>query len=283
MKKFDVWQKTVFRSGSLSGIGLHTGEPCSLKVSPGLKSSGLVFFKNGVKLGSLSKNEVPIAEAARCTILGEPPDQILTTEHFLAAVWCLGITNLRVDVEGPEIPGLDGSAVGFVRFLKELGLKKQNSKKPVWRLKDPIFCHDSGKAIHAFPVEEDVLSVAYVLDYDHPALKNKVVDFDVDPVTFEKEIAPARTFCTQEEARSLKKLGFGRGADFTNTLVMSKHGPVRNRLRFKEECARHKALDLLGDLSLLGFGLSARIVGIRSGHTLNRKLVEEIRRQKGDE
>ncbi len=280
MKKNDPWQKTIARSGSLSGVGLHTGERSCLNVSPAATDRGLVFYKNGVKLGSLSKNEVRVAETTRCTALGKAPHDLLTAEHFLATASCLGITNIKVDVEGPEFPALDGSALGFVRFLKKLGLKKQNKKKQVWRIREPIFCYESGKAIQAFPAEGNTLSVAYILDYDHPALKNQGVDFDVNPRIFEKEIAPARTFCTQEEAESLKKLKLGRGADHTNTLVMSERGPVRNRLRFEDECARHKMLDLLGDLGLLGFGLCARIVGIRSGHTLNRRLVEEIRRQK---
>ena len=164
-----------------------------------------------------------------------------------------------------------------MRFLKKLGLKNQDKKRKVFRVREPIFFSEPGKAIQALP--SDRLSVGYTLDYAHPALKNQTVDFLVDAKTFEKELAPARTFCVDVEAAALKKQGFGRGADTTNTLVMTPKGPLKNRLRFKDECARHKALDLLGDLSLLGHGLSGRILGLRSGHALNRQLVEEIRRQ----
>ena len=217
------------------------------------------------------------AQGERCTAVGKARNRILTVEHFLAAAWCLGLSNLETHVEGSEMPALDGSALGFVRFFKKLGIRKQARKRTVWRIREPIFFAEPGKAIQALPAK--TLSVSYILDYPHPALKNQSVYFSADAKTFEKEIAPARTFCTDVEAASLKKQGFGGGADTSNTLVMTPKGPLRNRLRFKDECARHKALDLLGDLSLLGHGLSGRIVGLRSGHALNRQLVEEIRRQ----
>jgi len=248
-----------------------------LTVRPATADTGVVFFKNGKRLGAHSKDSLPLAQSQRCTVLGKPPHDIMTVEHFLAAAWCLGLCNLEAHLNGPELPALDGSALGFVRFLKGLGIKKQGTRQLVWRVREPIFFAEPGKAIQALP--SSTLSVAYILDYPHAALKNQRVDFSADPKTFERELAPARTFCTADEAASLKKLGFGRGADASNTLVMSAKGPLSNRLRFKDECARHKALDLLGDLSLLGHGLTGRIVGLRSGHTLNRQLVEEIRRQ----
>lgn len=256
---------------------MHTGEPCSLTVKPASAYAGIVFFKNGKRLGSLSDGALVQAHSQRCTTVGKSSDSILTVEHFLAAAWCLGLSNLEAHVEGSELPALDGSALGFVRFLKKLGFKKQTGKRSVWRIHKPIFFGEPGKAIQALP--SDVLSVSYTLDYPHPALKSQSVRFAADAKTFEKEIAPARTFCTDGEAASLKKQGFGLGADTSNTLVMTPKGPRRNRLRFKDECARHKALDLLGDLSLLGHALSGSIIGLRSGHALNRQLVEEIRRQ----
>lgn len=272
-----VWHHTVVRSGVLSGKGLHTGRPCSLEVKPASVNTGIVFFKNGKRLGSLSQGALVQARGERCTAVGKASEKILTVEHFLASVWCLGLSNLEAHVEGPELPAMDGSALGFVRFLKKLGSKKQARKRTLWRIREPIFFAEPGKAIQALPSE--TLSVSYTLDYPHPALRNQSVHFSVDAKTFEKELAPARTFCTDAEADLLKAQGFGRGADTSNTLVMTSKGPLRNRLRFRDECARHKALDLLGDLGLLGHGLSGHIIGLRSGHALNRQLVEEIRRQ----
>lgn len=247
-------------------------------MGPAKEGQGIVFFKGGVRLGSLSKNEVKAAkDSARCTALGEAPLQILTVEHFLAAVLGLGLSNLEVRVEGPEMPVLDGSALGFTRFLKKLGIRSQKAPRTVWRVREPIFFSDSGRAVQALP--SDTLNLSYVLDYDHPALRGQMVSLTVTPDSFEKKLAPARTFCTEDEVRALKERGFGKGADMKNTLVMTARGPLRNRLRFKDECARHKTLDLLGDLALLGVGLAGDFRGLRSGHGLNRKLVEEMRRQ----
>lgn len=237
-----------------------------------------MFFKNGRRLGSLTRNEVPISSGARCTEIGRAPGSILTVEHFLAAVLGLRLDNVEARVDGPELPALDGSAVGFVTFLKKLGITTQKKPRNVWRVREPIFCFDGeGRAIQALPSQS--LSVSYVMDYAHPALRNQIISFKVTSSSFEKEIAPARTFCTQEEAQALQKRGFGRGANLSNTLVMAASGPVRNRLRFPDECARHKALDLLGDLALLGAAVEGDFRGIRSGHGLNRLLVEALRRQ----
>lgn len=225
----------------------------------------------------MSREPLLSAHGERCTAIGKSPHVLLTVEHFLAAAWCLGLSNLEAHVEGSEIPVLDGSALSFVRFFKKLGFTTQNRKRSVWRVYEPIFFAESGKAVQALPSE--TLSVSYTLDYPHPALRKQSVHFSVDARTFERELAPARTFCTAAEAASLKKQGFGRGADTSNTLVMTPKGPLGNCLRFKDECARHKALDLLGDLSLLGHGLSGCITGLRSGHALNRQLVKEIRKQ----
>ena len=135
------------------------------------------------------------------------------------------------------------------------------------------------KSICIYPADE--FSISYTLDYDHPYLKNQTVDFMLTPELFESQIAPARTFCTEKEARQLQKKGFGLGATEDNTLVVRDDGSHRKGLRFADECARHKVLDILGDLSLLGFPVLGRVVGLRSGHSLNQKLVHQIRAQRG--
>ncbi|HTL71162.1 MAG TPA: UDP-3-O-acyl-N-acetylglucosamine deacetylase [Candidatus Eisenbacteria bacterium] len=266
-------QKTVLRAGSLSGIGLHTGREATVRVEPAPADHGVRFFKRG--------REASGGESvSRCTSVGAGEDRIQTVEHLCAALSGLGVTNAAVHVEGDEIPVLDGSAAPFVEFLKGLGLAEQEKAAPAHRITEPIFCHEGKAALCAYPAE--TFRAAYTLDYDHPLLSSQTVQFALTPEVFEREIAPARTFCTQEEAARLKEAGFGLGGNTDNTLVMSASGPVKNRLRFEDECARHKVLDLLGDLSLLGFGILGTVVGLRSGHALNRRLVEAIRRQKID-
>lgn len=266
-------QKTLAGEGSVSGVGIHSGRRCTVRLEPAQVNSGVQFFKKGKPVLST------IFTGERRTSLGALQDQIETVEHLLAAVCGLGITNLVIDVEGSELPAVDGSAAPFVRLFKELGIVEQGLDRECYRIREPIFCYEANKAIAIYPADE--LSVAYLLDYDHPFLKNQGVDFTLSPRVFENEIAPARTFCTQEEAGWLRERGLGLGGGLENTLVISHEGPLGNTLRFPDECARHKVLDILGDLQLLDFSVLGRVVGIRSGHALNRKLVEEIAKQRG--
>ncbi len=284
-------QKTIANAGFLSGVGIHTGLKTTVHFRPATVNSGIQFSKNGVSVRARSLpgqqagprpsqggDTQPIHDSIqRCTSIGEKELKIQTVEHLLAAVRGLEIDNIGIDVEGSELPALDGSAAPFVRFLKELGIVEQSGKKEVFKIAEPIFCHEKNKVIAIYPSQD--FSISYTLDYEHPYLKTQTVDFTLSPDVFEKEIAPARTFCAESEAESLRTQGFGLGADFQNTVVISKKGVIQNSFRFPDECARHKVLDILGDLSLLGFSVVGRVVGIRSGHALNRKLVQRISAQ----
>ncbi len=273
-------QRTVGRSGILKGVGLHTGVEGSVTVKPSAANRGVRFFRKGKEIGRLGTDAQYLRDSRpRCSFIGEGENQLLTVEHLLAACQGLGVTNADIEVEGPEVPALDGSAKPFVDFLKRLGLEEQGSLENPYRIQEPIFCHDKGKALCALPADELVIS--YVLDYDHPYLRDQKVQFTVTPVTFESGIAPARTFCTAQEVGELKNAGFGLGGNAENTLVIPERGLDQTKLRFPDECARHKVLDLLGDLALLGAPLVARIIGLRSGHRLNRQLVHEIMKQRG--
>ncbi|MBI2095885.1 MAG: UDP-3-O-acyl-N-acetylglucosamine deacetylase [Candidatus Omnitrophica bacterium] len=237
-------QKTVGKQGSVSGTGIHTGGKCTVVFEPAPPDSGVRFFRHGKRVGARAEKEngLAVAETSRSTTIGDGRQKVRTVEHLLAALSGLEICNVRVDVDGEEIPALDGSASEFVRFLKTLGAEE--------------------------------FSVAYTLDYEHPFLRKQTVDFVVNPGVFERELAPARTFCLREEAPAMKARGLGLGATAENTLVISPGGATNDGLRYPDECARHKALDLLGDLNLLGVPLVGRVVGLRSGHSLNCRLVE---------
>lgn len=264
-------QMTPLKEGRLSGAGLHTGEKTEVRVRPS-PGNGIRFFKRG--------KAVPMrtSPSARCTAIGEAEDRILTVEHLLSAAAGLSITDFDVDVDGPEMPGLDGSALDFVKFFKSLGLAAAKEQRPAFRVREPIFCSEDRKAVCILPA--DRFSVSYTLDYGHPGLKTQTVDFDVTPEIFELKIAPARTFCTEEEAKAARAAGLGKGATTQNTLVISAKGPVENAYRLENECAAHKVLDLIGDLGLLGFPVLGRVIAVRSGHSLNQKLVEAILKQK---
>jgi UDP-3-O-acyl N-acetylglucosamine deacetylase len=264
-------QMMPVKAGRMSGIGLHTGEKAEVLVRPS-PGNGIRFFKGG--------KAVPMrpSPSARCTAIGEGADRILTVEHLLSAAAGLGVTDFDVDVDGPEMPGLDGSALEFVKFFKSLGLASAKKQATAFRVREPIFCSEERKAISVVPA--DRFSVCYTLDYGHPGVKTQTVDFEVTPEIFESKIAPARTFCTEEEARAARAAGLGKGATTQNTLVISASGPADNAYRLENECAAHKVLDLIGDLALLGFPLAGRVIAVRSGHSLNQKLVEAILKQK---
>jgi UDP-3-O-[3-hydroxymyristoyl] N-acetylglucosamine deacetylase / 3-hydroxyacyl-[acyl-carrier-protein] dehydratase len=272
-------QKTLAGDGRLSGVGLHTGKPSSVVFRPTAPNSGIRFFRGGKPAVELSAGGSRTAtKNLRCSRIGEGETSILTVEHLLAALRGMGLTNLDIDVEGPEVPGLDGSALPFVELFKEIGIVDQSESSGFYRITEPIFCYDDLKSIAIYPAEE--FSVSYLLDYEHPELRGQKVDFCLSPEAFESQIAPARTFCTDKEAAELQKSGFGLGANAENTLVVREDGSHRATMRFADECARHKVLDILGDLTLLGFPVIGRVVGVRSGHTLNQKLAEAIRMQK---
>jgi UDP-3-O-[3-hydroxymyristoyl] N-acetylglucosamine deacetylase/3-hydroxyacyl-[acyl-carrier-protein] dehydratase len=274
------FQKTIAKEGKISGIGLHTAQPCTLILRPASVDTGIRFLQHGqpVDLLSTDGDFGFSADSLRCSYIGGEKNRILTVEHILASLRGLGITNLVIDVLGSEIPGLDGSALPFVQRLKELGIIDQDKALDFYRIPEPIFCYDKNKAIAIYPT--DSFSVSYLLDYEHPYLRNQKMDFVLTPEAFETQIAPARTFCTDVEARELQKSGFGLGASLENTLVVTENGSHRSQLRFENEPARHKVLDILGDFNLLGFPVLGHVVAIRSGHVLNRKLVMAIKKQR---
>ncbi len=273
-------QRTIQKEGVLSGIGLHTGKNVQLTCKPAQVSEGIRFYRAGKLISDLAQDTTSFVSGGslRCSSIGRGDDKILTVEHLLAALRGLGITNIRIDVEGPEVPGMDGSALPFVLFFKKLGLQDQSEATQFYRVREPIFCYDKGKSICILPADE--FSVSYVLDYDHPHLKDQKVDFALTPDVFEKEIAPSRTFCTENEALEVPKHGLGLGANAENTLIVKTDGSHLKQLRYPDECARHKVLDILGDFNLLGFPVLGRVVAIRSGHSLNQQLVQAIKKQR---
>lgn len=261
-------QITILREGSLAGPALHSGIETRVTFRPVPENTGIRYYKNGRAAASV------LVDSRRCTALGTGDGVIRTVEHAAAAIAGLGIDNLDVLVEGDEMPAMDGSAAPFAEFLQSLGLAEQAAPARTRTLASPIFVQEGISALLALPAGE--FSVSYVLDYpDEPALRGQKFEFGPG-VDFLTELAPARTFCTKKEAEALREQGLGLGATRKNTLVMGEAGPEGTALRFPDECARHKALDLLGDLSFTGFRFTARVIALRGGHSLNRKMVERI-------
>jgi UDP-3-O-[3-hydroxymyristoyl] N-acetylglucosamine deacetylase/3-hydroxyacyl-[acyl-carrier-protein] dehydratase len=272
-------QRTIARELFLNGVGIHTGEAVSLRVLPAGPDVGVVFIRSDLPhrpaIAVKSVQVVDERQSVRRTTLSKEGVQVQTVEHFMAALWGMGIDNVYAEVSGSEMPGLDGSSAPWLSQLKAAGTVEQPAPRRLLSVREPVFVEDEDAFIAVFP--DHRLSIAYLLSYDHPRLKSQFVSYVQDGASFEESIAPARTFCLKEEADALRAAGFGKGATFENTLVVGEQGVMNNTpLRFDDEFARHKILDLLGDLYLLGAPLRARVIAIRSGHALNVKLIKKL-------
>ncbi|MBI4341544.1 MAG: bifunctional UDP-3-O-[3-hydroxymyristoyl] N-acetylglucosamine deacetylase/3-hydroxyacyl-ACP dehydratase [Candidatus Omnitrophica bacterium] len=272
-------QCTIANDVVIHGVGIHTGVSVSLRLLPAPADAGIVFVRTDLPhrpaIPVKSAQMVDVDKSVRRTTLSKDGVVVQTVEHFMAALWGAGIDNAYVEVTGPEVPGLDGSAIQFLEQFRAAGTTAQELPRRYVILREPIHVEDGEASITLVP--DRTLRVSYLLNYPHPLLKSQMVTFAQDGADlFAQTIAPARTFCLKEEAEALRAAGFGKGANFDNTLVLDERGVMNNTLRFEDECARHKVLDLLGDLYLLGAHLRARVIAIRSGHPLNVKLLKKL-------
>jgi len=272
-------QRTLAKEVFMNGRGIHTGEPVSIRVLPAPPDVGIVFVRTDLPhrpaIPVRSAQVVDVEKSVRRTTLSKHGVEVQTVEHFMASLWGMGIDNAYVEVTNAEMPGLDGSAVQFLQQFKAVGTTEQPAPRRYITLREPLFVEEGESSIVVLP--DETLRISYLLSYDrHPLLKSQFVSYAASNGSFGESIAPARTFCLKDEAESLRAAGFGKGASFENTLVLGEAGVLNNTLRFEDEFARHKILDLLGDLYLLGGHLRAHVIAIKSGHPLNVKLLKKI-------
>lgn len=275
-------QRTIEKETGLSGIGLHTGEKVNISFKPADVDQGINFIRvdlpNKPTIKADPNNICPDDDIPRCTAIGSGDAKIYTVEHLLSALWGLGICNLTVEIDSNETPGLDGSSIEYYNVIKEAGIKDQDKPQEVYVVQEPMGVEKNGASIVVFPSNE--FKVSYILDYDNPLMKSQFYEAVIDEDEFEHEVAPCRTFCLEKEADELQKNGLGKGANYDNTLVVGEKGVIKNKLRFDDEFARHKVLDLIGDLYLLGAPIQGHIYAVKSGHFLNVSLLKKISEQK---
>lgn len=276
-------QKTIKSVATIRGIGLQTGKRVKLGLKPAPPDRGIVFVRTdlpGHPTVTVNPNNVKeTSKLLQRSVLKDRKAEVHTVEHLLAALSGLLIDNIFIEIDNVELPGLDGSAKEFVRVLRETGFQELDAPRNFIEIERPIICKDEKGFIQVLPDEE--FRIEYFLDYDHPLLKEQWFDIEINDSEdsidfFENEVAPARTFCLEKDAMPLLRLGLGRGADFSNTLVIGKEGPLNNKFRFLNEPARHKLLDLLGDLYMLGRHIKGRVIARKSGHRLNNIFVKQI-------
>jgi len=270
-------QRTIARATELRGVGLHTGADVQLRLAPAGPGTGIVFRRVDLP----GKPEVPahvdyLFNRPRRSSLRNGAAEVETIEHLLASLTAFGVDNVVCEIDGPEIPGMDGSSRPFAQAVAEAGTKDQKELVEPHAVPDAVHVNADGWAIVALPRDEG-LRLTYTLEFDAPRTVHQTFTFDLDADGFLAEIAPARTFVTADEIEELKKAGLGQGATPDNTLVIGPDAEAdAEELRFPDEYVRHKVLDLIGDLTLLGRPLHAHVVAYRTGHAANRALVERL-------
>jgi len=264
--------KTVSGPLSFEGVGVHSGKRVHLRLLP--SPAGRIIFRR-TDLGGL---EMPLefdrVESRNSTTLVGDRFSVRTVEHLLAALWARGIDSLVVELDAEEIPILDGSAAPFVQALQTSGFEDLPSSRPALRVVQPFSLEDRGASIaFAPPGESGGLEIAYSIEYDHPAIGVRTLAQRFSWDVFAREIAPARTFGFLKDFEGLKAQGLALGASFENTVVLDENGIVSGPLRYPDEFVRHKLLDLVGDLALLGRPLSGRVTAVKAGHRLHLQAV----------
>jgi UDP-3-O-[3-hydroxymyristoyl] N-acetylglucosamine deacetylase len=254
-------QQTIRRGFVLKGIGLHSGRPAEITVTPAPSGSGLIFVVNGERIPA-------VIGSLTGTRRGTSLKGVAVVEHFLSAAAGLNIDNLKINVSGPELPILDGSALPFASALEEAGIVQQEEERHFFDLSAVVELVERETSLKASPYNG--FKVEFMVKFEGFGEQSLV--FDADKDDYLKEIAPARTFGFLEEAETLKKQGLALGASLDNALILDKNGYV-NQPRFVNELVRHKILDLIGDLALLGRPLHAALRARGSGHKLNTDLV----------
>ena len=271
-------QKTIKSEVRISGKGMFGGEEAKVVFRPCPANAGVVFVRTDmqepVRIGAVASN---LAERSRRTTIKKGSVSIETIEHCLAAISALEIDNLVVEVAGPEMPAADCSSAEYFKVLKRPGLVEQQSKCREFVITEPVSISAGDASIYALPYAGDGLIVTYDLDYGgHTGIKRQIFSCRVTPESFEKNLAPARTFLLEAEAKQFQARGLGRHLSPRDILVIDSDGPIKNSYRFDDECARHKIVDLIGDLALVGRAVSGRVVAYKSGHALNQQLVRRL-------
>lgn len=266
-------QQTLARSVTFEGVGLHTGAPARVTVHPAPADHGLVFQVGDVRIPALAEF---VTDTSRCTVLSHQGAQVSTVEHLLAALSGYWIDNALIRVEGPELPIMDGSALPFAHAIAETGIAPQDAPARWIHLPEPVWAPAGDKQVLALPAER--LTVAAAVDFERPMAGPQVFAFSpTEPEQFARDLAPARTFCFEEWIAAILAAGLGGGGSVENVLVLSDTG-TSTPMRFPDELARHKALDLLGDLALVGGRLCAHVIAVKAGHALHVAAAAHIRR-----
>jgi len=267
-------QTTLARAVETRGQGLHTAVRCRLRLMPAPANTGIVFRRVDLEGFAIEAHIQNLARVSYATSLMKKGVLLSTVEHLLAALYASGVDNVFVEVDGLEVPILDGSAQPFVELLTRAGLKQLRSRRRYLKVLRPVEVRDGDRSIGVFP--SDAFGVRCLIDFAHPCIGRQEIALTIGPESFQRELAPARTFGFLEDVDRLRSQGLIRGGSLENAVVLNRDRILNNGLRFADEFVRHKALDLIGDLALLGRPLKALVVAHKAGHALHTQLVTRL-------
>jgi len=259
-----------------AGVGLHSGAPVKLRLLPAPAGTGIIFRRVDLDNFEVEATGRNVARVSYATSLMKQGVLISTTEHLLSAFIGAGVDNAIVELDNLELPILDGSAKPFVDMVQSVGLKQQRKKRSYLRICKELEVREGGKFIGVYPVEDDSYSVSYSIDFPHPQIGQTAFEVDLSRDLYTRDIAPARTFGFLHEAEAMRNMGLIRGASEENAIVLTREGVKNGPLRYPDEFVRHKILDLIGDLALLGHRILGRVVADRAGHAMHTALVSRL-------
>lgn len=265
-------QTTLAESVRLYGKGLHSGGDTCVVIHPAPENSGITFRNAELTINGVAAH---VVDTSRGTTIGFNGTRIRTVEHLMAALRGRGVDNAVVEVFGLEAPALDGSALPYVEAIDSVGLVELSAERRPVALREPVWVQQNGSFVLAVPAPR--LSITYVMDYAHPMIGSQSATYVLSESDFGREIAPARTFVLYEEVAALLESDLARGGSFDNAIVVWQDR-MSSELRFPDELVRHKMMDLVGDLALVGGLLHADVVAVKSGHALNVEFAREVRR-----
>lgn len=270
-------QKTIRKPTQVKGIGIHSGDPCTLTFRPAPADTGVYFIRRDLPGSpSLKVSALKVEATSYQTTIGGPDFKVATIEHCVSALSSLRIDNIFIELDGPEIPICDGSARDFLLAIQSVGTVELEAPRKYCYMTEPIQLQDGDKHAHVLPYHG--LRLTVTIEFPHPAIGKQTLDIDIDENTFAREIANARTFGFMKDVEALKARGLAKGGSFDNAIVFDDQKVMNPEgLRWPDELVRHKALDALGDLVTLEMPLMGHVVLYKAGHDLMNKLVRKIR------
>jgi len=269
-----MFQSTIQREVSAEGIGLHTGVFGHVRLVPAPADTGIVFRRTDLDNFIIEARGENVARVSYATSLMKQGVLLSTTEHLLAAIYSCGIDNVFINIDSIEVPILDGSAEPFMQMLEQAGTRRLRKRRRYLKVLKPLEVIENGRRIGIYPADE--FHVKCFVDFAHPLVGKQQFEMHVSQESFRQLLARARTFCFEREIEPLRAMGLIRGGSLDNAIVLTNDGVMNGPLRFDDEFGRHKTLDLIGDLALVGLPLLARVEAHKAGHALHTQLVSNL-------